>query len=831
MTQFFHTLRELFPLEKNQWKVVTLIVIIALGAWVRLSEYAELTRFNADQVRDIKVIEAMANQGEWPSFGPKAGGTTFELGPGFYYLEYLSGVIFGFDPVGITLIVPLLATLSIPLFFFLFRPLFSSPVTLGLTALYSVSFYAVKYSRFGWNPNLTPFFLFAFLLILIRLTDGAPLKRPWLWYGLLGLIVGIGMQLHTTLFLLMPLMTALTFAWHWLQVRTFDWRSLLLTVSIVMTLFIPVFVSEWQTGGQNVRAFLSGTEAKTADSTSLVQSAILTAAWFGESTAYVLTGYEPERSWTKPTTLLVRGNGTDRLAFIVGIIFSLLSLFLLWHRLRHAFEIKERQVIFVLSLLFLSTFILLFPIASELNIRFAISILPLPFLFLGLVGERLLRFQAASRYKHLPLLAFSAIILFLVLTNLDRVSKVYDFSHPLSFTGAYGGISLGEAKQISLKLKEEHSKNSSSREIPLFTFEFSRSLEYFLQKDDFSLQAIKESHRGSDPIFLILWNDQKEGSLIPLRPRFNIQPIEVIGRFSLFLAIPKIPEYACRIGYITDVHATHTKSSSTFLNPESAGPLRDFINRMREFQPDVIVEGGDYIDGSEKTRERARETYMRLNDFFKPLNAPLLHIMGNHETRGGGLLTEEWLRLNGLENTYWSYPCRDNTLLIALDGDNRALRPNPDPYGAAYFIPDTQFSWLEKTLAENTLPHIVVFIHEPLFPRKDISPDINPERDLRPEDRKRLQAIFERYGVDTVISGHVEVLDHRTLDGTEYHIIPGFWKSERLAESWIGTQTEIVIPPTGPIQMTLFAKKEAQESTQYQSFKLPLPGFSKTPVQ
>ncbi|KKP84220.1 MAG: hypothetical protein UR83_C0025G0023 [Candidatus Moranbacteria bacterium GW2011_GWF2_35_54] len=108
-------------------------------------------RFNNDQVRDAQIIDAMHSGENFPLFGPKAGGTKFNLGGAFYYLEYLSGAIFGFSPAGIAFFIPLLSIASIYLFYLLFKKIFSINITLGLTFLYAISFYAIKYSHFAWN--------------------------------------------------------------------------------------------------------------------------------------------------------------------------------------------------------------------------------------------------------------------------------------------------------------------------------------------------------------------------------------------------------------------------------------------------------------------------------------------------------------------------------------------------------------------------------------------------------------------------------------------------------------------------------------------------------
>ncbi|KKP72503.1 MAG: hypothetical protein UR65_C0014G0016 [Candidatus Moranbacteria bacterium GW2011_GWE2_35_164] len=85
--------------------ILILVIIIVIGAFLRLYDFNDLLRFNNDQVRDAQIIDAMHSGENFPLFGPKAGGTKFNLGGAFYYLEYLSGAIFGFSPAGIAFFI------------------------------------------------------------------------------------------------------------------------------------------------------------------------------------------------------------------------------------------------------------------------------------------------------------------------------------------------------------------------------------------------------------------------------------------------------------------------------------------------------------------------------------------------------------------------------------------------------------------------------------------------------------------------------------------------------------------------------------------------------
>ena len=135
-----------------------LLAITALGFFLRAYHFSDWLHFELDQARDARIVDdgLRGDFFDLPLLGPKAGGTALRLPPGFYYLEYMSAVVFGGTPYGIAAIVMILSTLSIPVFFFLVRRFFSVKLGLLLTLLFAGSEYFVMYGRFAWNPNLIP---------------------------------------------------------------------------------------------------------------------------------------------------------------------------------------------------------------------------------------------------------------------------------------------------------------------------------------------------------------------------------------------------------------------------------------------------------------------------------------------------------------------------------------------------------------------------------------------------------------------------------------------------------------------------------------------------
>jgi hypothetical protein len=77
-----------------------------------------------------------------------------------------------------------------------------------------------------------------------------------------------------------------------------------------------------------------------------------------------------------------------------------------------------------------------------------------------------------------------------------------------------------------------------------------------------------------------------------------------------------------------------------------------------------------------------------------------------------------------------------------------------------------QVQWLEATLAANTQPWVIVWFHVPPF-------DAYTKTDLSSAVRINLVSLFERYGVDLVISGHSHNYQRSNVNGVTYIITAG----------------------------------------------------------
>ncbi|MGK2848840.1 MAG: hypothetical protein ACSLEX_02110 [Minisyncoccota bacterium] len=524
-----------------------LLSILCIGAFMRLNNFEYLTRFNADQVRDAKVIDQMFT-GNFPLLGPKAGGTTFHLGPAFYYLEYGSALLFGHTPAGMALIVPLASIASIGLFFIFFRLFFSPFLTLGLSLLYALSFYNIRYSRFAWNPNLIPFFLFAFLILLQR-TLVPDARHRLFHFGLLGVIMGIGMQLHTTLFLLMPILFVMSQGCLFFQHKNIAWRPIILTIGITILSHTPFFIFDIQNHGTNIASFFAGTEKKTEKNVSITQNILSDVHFFLIGNTYALTGIEPQKNWFKPYKLIASKDKGEILLFVFGITFFTLGTWLTIQRLQRKTLQHKQHFLWLTTATTGLLFVLFLPIAEELSVRFFIVVFFLPFLFLGLMAEYL--FTHLRQHTRIAVTLITLFFLIVIAGNLRAYMQSYDLDDYTAKDSTYGGISLGEAKRITESIIKTR-YNEPDKKLFIAPFEFKRSIEYLISKQEVIVADFspKEEVSENSIVFVITENTVKEKRLAEYKFCYTVLQEERFGRFTLLTFSSQ--QKQCKIGIITD---------------------------------------------------------------------------------------------------------------------------------------------------------------------------------------------------------------------------------------------------------------------------------------
>ncbi|MBD3244774.1 MAG: hypothetical protein GF335_02160 [Candidatus Moranbacteria bacterium] len=234
-----------------------------------------------------------------------------------------------------------------------------------------------------------------------------------------------------------------------------------------------------------------------------------------------------------------------------------------------------------------------------------------------------------------------------------------------------------------------------------------------------------------------------------------------------------------KIGFITDAHCRgdFNDSGNWELKKECQKPLLSFVENMnQQFNPDVILDGGDLIEGNQDFEE-SKKTWIKASGILNKIKAPVFFVLGNHEL--DKFTKKQWLDLTDQENPYYFFD-KNGYRIIVLDGNflklkNQEIDINPSNKFYPGYVNSSQIKWLKEILQDSQNYQKVVFIHQP--PIKKTTVKNRSQLLLNYEELNRL---FEKHQVLAVFSGHIEEFCHIQNKGVEYFSLQGFVKGQKL---------------------------------------------------
>jgi len=403
-----------------------ILAIILLGIFLRTYHFHDWLHFGSDQSRDAMVIQKVLNgENNWPSLGPEAANTGFYLGPIYYYFQIISAKIFGTYPDVFAYPDLLFSVASIPLLYYLLKKYFSIPISLSLSGIYAVSFYSIQYSRFAWNTNSIPFFTMLFVLSLIEILLGRE-KTSWWWVIVLGMATGIGMQLHTILLLLFPLILFCAFIFS-MKKSWKIWTRWVIIIAVALILNSGQILHEMNTDYANVRTFIRTSLEKSQSNKKRFGNNLETTSLCHAQANFVMVSSLGDRDKCSYETVLGKNTskkikkevgqfGYDLYLFEIAlsIAFSIAGYALL---IRNFYQEKDQHKKYFLGVIlaYVSiSFLLLISVLSDAPLRYFIHTVFVPLIFIGFILD-FIKTKVARKYFYS---IFFLVILFFVASNL-----------------------------------------------------------------------------------------------------------------------------------------------------------------------------------------------------------------------------------------------------------------------------------------------------------------------------------------------------------------------------------------------------------------------------
>lgn len=473
-------------------------VIFTIGILVRTYNFREWLQFSPDQARDAFVVsDAIKGLSPLPLLGPQAGNTKFKMGPLYYEMQYLSARLFGDTPQAMAYPDLFFSILALPMLFLFLRKYFNLKISLFLTGVMSISYFAIEISRFASNPNSIPFFSLVFLYSLLEIMQKQSRKRTLVWYSLLGLSMGVGIQLHTILVFTMPAVAGLVLVLLWKK-KTIYWKGAALTVLFFLLMNIGQLASEIRTGGDNSSALLKSVLSRSDqrrgfpvnDLKNVISCQI-------ESGIYFISSLQENRECGKKLDISFILAKTSKQTFFenvkelgiffLGVVFLIGGHVILWKKFFNESNQPRKNFLGLLAVYNLIALLVLLPVAGEVEIRYFVVLMMIPFVLLGLWIDF---FEENSCFNGASIGVLASILIFL---NLYA-----DYGYFLKY--ANGEMSdkkisvLGEILPVANYISDN--KSASSKDVIFYGSKnyrkrFYKPLSYLLSKKDVGLEQKK----------------------------------------------------------------------------------------------------------------------------------------------------------------------------------------------------------------------------------------------------------------------------------------------------------------------------------------------------
>ena len=372
------------------WQDEVFIVLFLVGIFLRSFHFSDWLLVASDQIRDLDLVKnVVLGNHAWPLLGPDmSGGGGFKLGPMYYYFQIISAKIFGVSAASQAYPDLFFSILSIPLLYYFLKRCFSQTAALFSTGVYVFSYFAIEYSRFAWNVNLIPFFVLLFLLSFWEFFSKTE-KTPWGWIVAAGISLGVGIQLHAILLLLLPAVTFFVIAIAAKKDYKF-WQKVFAIILIAMTLNFGQFVNEQRTNFGNTNAFFDAFFFK-SDRTdgSLFKSLELDVACNAQASTHAISSlgdknicdflYYGERSTTYKSPIHLDMDPISLVGKITSLIFLLSGLAYMAYLFLSPIDKKKKNFYGLIILYSSLYFLVMLPIAPGSRMRYYLPIIFLPF--------------------------------------------------------------------------------------------------------------------------------------------------------------------------------------------------------------------------------------------------------------------------------------------------------------------------------------------------------------------------------------------------------------------------------------------------------------------
>jgi len=184
------------------WVHIALFCILGIAMYLRFANYPLKYGFDPDPSRDALIVIEGAKHLHFPLIGPKSGIGPFAFGPWYYY-ELIIFKLLVPIPFSPWIFIGIMSFLFVVVMYAIGRALESKPFGLLLALIAAFSPEQIGPTTGLSNPNLVPFHAGLTVLFFVLYMKNKTLSRIWIFVW--GLMLGIGINHHYQMLLLLPL--------------------------------------------------------------------------------------------------------------------------------------------------------------------------------------------------------------------------------------------------------------------------------------------------------------------------------------------------------------------------------------------------------------------------------------------------------------------------------------------------------------------------------------------------------------------------------------------------------------------------------------------------
>jgi len=214
-------------------KISPILIIWAVGFFLRCYRQSSLLPFYYDQGRDAKMAADIISLKNFPAIGPTTGIEGLFLGPFWYYLITPGYFIGQGNPVIASYFIAFLESLTIPLIFYLVKTYWRRDTAYLAAILWAFSHYLIRSSRWFSNPSPLPTMVLISMILLIKIfKDKKYHYLPWV-----ALVFGLSLQLEAAsaiFFFPILLIFALINFTSLKKIKLFTWIKSIFTFGILL---------------------------------------------------------------------------------------------------------------------------------------------------------------------------------------------------------------------------------------------------------------------------------------------------------------------------------------------------------------------------------------------------------------------------------------------------------------------------------------------------------------------------------------------------------------------------------------------------------------------